>query len=176
MDDLTIQLGPYEFHLNPLIFALCAYIVIRIAGYIFRRFLLKTRIDPVVHSFLVRSFQVIAYIVVFFIVLNMYNIDTRGAMTVLGVSGAAIALALRDSLGNVAGGVIILFSKPFSEGDWVEIDGTIGSVKQVDILTTRIIDEFGKEVIVPNGKMSTDVLINHSRRHDPVKMEDDLNK
>lgn len=169
----TVPIGPYELNVNPLLFALCAYIVIRILAFALRKFLQKTRIDPVVHSFLVKSFKTVAYIIIFFIVLNMYGIDTRGFMTVLGVSGAAIALALRDSLGNVAGGMLILFSKPFSEHDWIEISEFSGSVKEVNILNTVLIDEKGKEVIVPNGNMSTEVLVNHSRKHDLLNKKPD---
>lgn len=155
----------------PILFAIIAYIVIQIAGFILAHILKRTKIDPVVHRFIIRTCKIVAYIVVFFIVLDMYNIDTRGAMTVLGVSGAAIALALRDSLGNIAGGIVILFTKPFSEGDWVEIEETKGSVLQVDLLTTRLRDQEGREVTIPNGKMTTEVLVNHSRHHGrPNKM------
>ena len=66
--------------------------------------------------------------------------STTSLVTVLGACGAAIALALKDSLGNVAGGILILLNKPFSKGDSIEISGSssaTGIVDSIDLMVTR---------------------------------------
>jgi len=84
-------------------------------------------------------------------------------VTVIGACGAAVALALKDSLGNVAGGILILVNKPFGKGDFIDIAGTTGVVDKIDLLVTILKTPDNKVVSVPNGNISTSVLTNYSR-------------
>ena len=96
-------------------------------------------------------------------------------MTVLGAGGAAIALALKDSLGNVAGGFLILINKPFKCGDVIAVNGSVdatGIVDEIDLMYTKMHTGDNKVVTVPNGVMSASVLTNFTesgiRRIDKV--------
>ncbi|MEG0157257.1 MAG: mechanosensitive ion channel family protein, partial [Anaerovoracaceae bacterium] len=80
-----------------------------------------------------------------------------------GVAGAAIALALKDSLGNVAGGIMILVTKPFSQNDYIDIGGTTGTVKHIDLLLTTLKTYDNKVITIPNGMVTTSVLTNYTR-------------
>jgi len=81
---------------------------------------------------------------------------------VLGAAGLAVGLALQGSLSNFAGGVLILFFKPFKIGDFIEAQGISGTVKEISIFKTKI-NTFGNQLaIIPNGKLSNENIINYS--------------
>ena len=71
--------------------------------------------------------------------LTMINVPMSSIITIFGAAGLAISLALQNCLSNLCGGFIILFSKPFSAGDTIEIDNSVGIVKSISILYTKII-------------------------------------
>ena len=83
-------------------------------------------------------------------------------ITIFGAAGLAVSLALQNCLSNLAGGFIILFSKPFVAGDILEIDGSVGKVDTISILYTKIITFDNKTVFIPNGKVSEGKIINYT--------------
>lgn len=94
--------------------------------------------------------------------LTALNVPMSSIITVFGAAGLAISLALQSCLSNLAGGFIILFSKPFSAGDTIELDGSVGNVKTISILYTKIETFDGKIVSIPNGKVSEAKIINYT--------------
>lgn len=96
-------------------------------------------------------------------ILNAMHVQTASLIAVLGSCGVAIALALKDSLGNVAGGFVILMTHPFKQGDYVDIEGTQGLVQHIDLLLTTLTTYDNKVITIPNGKVVTSVLTNYSR-------------
>lgn len=142
---------------------IAGWIVIRIILRIEKKALEKTRLDEALYLFIQKSTKVILWIVLIVALLPRVGIDTKSILAILGAGGAAIALALKDSLGNVAGGIIILINKPFSKGDTIEINGTSGIVDSIDLLTTQLHTFDNKVVTIPNGTITTSILINYSR-------------
>jgi small conductance mechanosensitive channel len=80
----------------------------------------------------------------------------------VGALGLAIGLALQGALSNFAGGILIVAFRPFIKGDFVEVAGNLGTVREIDILSTKIITPDNKTIIVPNGKLMADDVINFS--------------
>ncbi len=136
-------------------------VILRIA----RKALQKSRLDEALHTFILNSAKAVLWVVVLITVLSQLEIDTKSLITVLGAGGAAIALALKDSLGNVAGGLIILINKPFSKGDTIEVQQTVGIVDSIDLLTTKLHTFDNKVVMIPNGTITTSILTNYSREN-----------
>lgn len=102
-------------------------------------------------------------------------------VAVIASAGVAVGLALKDSLSNLAGGFIILFSKPLKEGDTIEADGVTGKVEAITILYTRIVTADNKTVFIPNGVVASGKIINYTdkdtRRVDlnfGISYEDDI--
>lgn len=156
----------YDFwikFLNPILVIIIGLIFIKIAVVLLRHYLLKTNIDKALHKFILNFVKTILLIIVFILLLDSLNVDTKSIVTVLGISGGAIALALKDSLSNIAGGIIILLTKPFSAGDFVDVGGTLGKVKQIDMLITTLITTDNKIATIPNGSVSSSVITNYSR-------------
>lgn len=154
-----------------LLFTLGSVAAILIAGYIAIRFILrfekkileKSTLDESVYLFILRASKIALWVVLIIAVLSKLGMETASLVTVLGASGAAIALALKDSLGNVAGGILILINKPFIKGDTVELAGVTGVVDEIDLLTTQLHTFDNKIVTVPNGTITTSVLTNYSK-------------
>lgn len=139
------------------------WIVIRIILRLEKKALEKSRLDEALHLFIIKATKVILWIILIITVLQKLGISTASLVAVLGAGGAAIALALKDSLGNIAGGLIILINKSFSRGDTIEVAGTCGIVDSIDLLTTQLHTFDNKVVTVPNGTITTSVLTNYSR-------------
>ncbi len=141
----------------------CGFILISVILHIVKKTLGKTRLDEALHTFVLNSVKAALWIVLIIIVLDKLGVSTTSLVAVLGAGGAAIALALKDSLGNIAGGIIILINKPFSKGDTIEIAGATGVVDAIDLLTTRLHTFDNKVITIPNGTLTTSILTNYSR-------------
>ena len=141
---------------------LIGYVMIKLISKFIERALKRSRIDNAARNFLLSVIRVVLYAVVLIMALSVLNVPVSSIITILGAAGLAVSLALQTCLSNLAGGFIILFSKPFSSGDTVEIDGTVGTVQSISILYTKIYTFDGKTVFIPNGKVSDAKLINYT--------------
>lgn len=101
-------------------------------------------------------------ILLFIIVISKLGIETTSFAAIIAAAGLAIGLALQGSLGNFAGGVLIMIFKPFKIGDLIEAQGEIGVVKEIEIFTTKLTGLSNKEIIIPNGSLSNGNIINYT--------------
>ena len=146
-------------------------IVILIAGLLLikatlkliKRALDKSSLDASVHKFILTASRYSLYILLVVVILTSLRVPTTPLVTMLGACGAAVALALKDSLGNIAGGIIILANKPFLRGEFIELGGVSGNVQSIDLLVTTLKTADNKVVTIPNGTITTSVLVNYSR-------------
>lgn len=94
----------------------------------------------------------------------MIGIETTSFIAVLGAAGLAIGLALQGSLGNFAGGVLILIFRPYRVGDFIETSGHMGTVKSIEIFNTIMTTPDNKTIIIPNGGVSNNPIVNFSKQ------------
>lgn len=145
-------------------------VIVLLLGMLFAKFLMKfvektlrkSKLDPTACGFLQSLIRVILYVLVVVIVLSVLNVPMTSIITVIGTVSLTIGLALQDSLANVAGGFLILFSKPLKVGDLVEFDGITGTVEIIGILQTKMKKADGTTVFIPNRKISDAVILNYS--------------
>lgn len=145
-------------------------IVIYIVGFFLNKLVLnifdkgseKTRMDETVKKFLSSVIKIVITAIVLIIVLTVLGIPMTSIITVLGTAGVAVGLALKDSLSNVAGGVLLLINRTIKVGDYIEIGSYAGVVEEVSILFTKIVTLDNKDVYIPNGVVSTSSLTNYS--------------
>ena len=131
----------------------------------YKKTLEKKKVDPLLESFTVSLLKTLAYIALFFVVVSVIGIKATSLVTVLGTAGIAVGLALQGSLSNLAGGVLILFFKQFSKGDYISNNGGIeGTVDQIHILYTTLITVDNKVIVVPNGQLANNAIINYSKK------------
>ena len=149
-----------------------ATVVVLLAGLLLIKFILgmtkktlkKTSLDGAIHTFIISAMRIVLYIILVVVLLGVLEVHTTPLITVLGAGGAAIALALKDSLGNIAGGLLILVNQPFRKGDEIDIDGTYGEVEQIDLFVTTLRTYDNKVITIPNGSINTSVIVNYSLR------------
>ena len=143
-----------------LIILAAGFLISKLIAHIASKAIGRSKIDGSARSFLVSLIRITLYVIVLIMALSMLKVPMSSILTVLGAAGLAVSLALQNCLSNLCGGFIILFSKPFSSGDTVELDGTVGKVSAIGILYTKIVTLDGKTVYIPNGKVSESKIIN----------------
>lgn len=133
---------------------------------IIRRFLDKTmkkrKLDAALRHFLTSFLSVSLKILLVITVISMLGVATTSFIAVLAAAGFAVGLALQGSLSNFAGGVLILITKPFRIGDFIEAQGFMGTVNKIEILVTTLKTPDNKTIIIPNGALSNGSITNFS--------------
>ena len=130
-------------------------IVLRIVLKISRRALEKSSLDTVLHTFVISAIKVIGVVILVTMCLGLLGVQMSTIIAVIGAAGAAIALALKDSLANVAGGVMIIVTKPFSRDDYIDVGSVSGKVQDIDLFLTTLKTYDNKTITVPNGLINT---------------------
>lgn len=122
----------------------------------------KTKADITIAKFLKSAVQIVLYVLIITVVLSILGVPTASIIAVIGTAGVAIGLALQNSLSNLAGGFLILFSKPFRVGSYIKTNGEEGTVDCINILYTRLITYDNRVVYIPNGMAANAVCINYN--------------
>ncbi len=122
----------------------------------------KSKVDGALQSFVKSILTVTLKLVLFISVLGMIGVEMTTFIAMLTATSLAVALAFRSSLSNLAGGVMILFFKPFKIGDFITAQGHSGTVKEIQIFDTYLTTTDNKTVIIPNGHLSNGVMVNNS--------------
>ena len=122
----------------------------------------KSKLEVSVAGFLLSVIRVLGYILVFITAATIVGVEVTSFVTILGTASMAIGLALHGALSNLAGGVLILILKPFSVGDYiVENNNNMeGTVVAIDIFYTRLLTYDNKLVVIPNGILTNNSLVN----------------
>ncbi len=119
--------------------------------------------DNTLEVFLGSLLSWILKIILFVSVGSMLGIATTSLVALLGAGGLALGLALQGSLSNFAGGVLILFFKPFKVGDRIEVMGRNGVVKDIQIFHTAIVTLDRRTIILPNGAIMNADIVNYMK-------------
>jgi small conductance mechanosensitive channel len=120
--------------------------------------------DLALQGFISSLANIILKILLLVSVASMIGVETTSFVAAIGAAGLAIALALRGSLSNFAGGVLILLFRPFKIGDWIEAQGVSGTVDNIHIFHTVLRTGDNKTVIIPNGNLSNGIITNTNRQ------------
>ena len=137
-----------------------------------RRLMIARSVDITIQNFVNELLRWVLYIILFLTVIQKVGVPVSSFLGALAAAGVAIGLALQGSLSNFAGGIMLLILKPFRIGDSIEAKGHIGIVERIGMFYTTLI-KFGNErVIIPNGPLFSDNIINYSqnptRRHNII--------
>lgn len=153
--------------LNPLIkmalILLIGHFIIVFIMKITEKALSKTHLDKSFTVFIEKTLNIIMHILIILSALNSIGISTTGILAAMSAAGVAVAVSLKDSLSNVAGGILLLISPRFSTGDFIEAGGSSGTVLSVDLLHTTVRTADNKHVSIPNGVLINSHITNYSR-------------
>lgn len=137
-----------------------------------KKILEKREVDKSVSTFLASLIKWGLTVLIFIMVISKLGVPTTSFIAVLGAAGLAVGMALQGSLGNFAGGVLILLFKPFRVGDYINGQGISGTVTAISIFTTSLRTDSNQLAIIPNGQLSNEKIINYStleRRGDALE-------
>lgn len=148
-----------------------------------KKVILKHEVDPSLGSFIGSCISILLKVLIVISVAGMVGIEMTSFIAVLGAAGLSVGMALSGTLQNFAGGVIILFLRPFKVGDFIEAQGFAGTVNQIQVFHTILKTPDNKTIIIPNAPLSSGSLINYSteatRRVDwkfGISYDDDIDK
>src|SRR3954447_17741161 len=136
--------------------------LIKLVDKMLSRVMASRHYDLSLQNFLLSLFKVMLNIMLIISVAGMIGINTTSFAALIAGAGLAIGAALNGSLGNLAGGVMMLIFKPFKVGDLIEAQGAIGGVRQIGIFSTILLSPESKTIIVPNGPLSTGIITNYT--------------
>lgn len=126
------------------------------------RVYVRRDVDMSLRSFLSGIVKVILYIVVVLIIIQVLGINTTSIVAMLASAGLAVGMALSGTLQNFAGGVMILFLKPYRVGDYIDAQGEEGTVSKIGLFSTEIRTVDNRVIYIPNSTISTSVIDNYS--------------
>ena len=123
----------------------------------------KREYDDASIEFVLKVVRVFIYVIAVFIVLSLLNVDLTGLIAGLGIGGLIVTLAAQDTAKNLFGGVVIFIDKPFTVGDWIQMDSYEGTIEDITFRTTRIRTFENSLLNVPNSIISNASVINWSK-------------
>ncbi len=158
--------GAVQFGINlciaVVVFAVGKFIIDRIYNFL-SLILFRRNVDRSLASFILSFVRIVLYFVLLVTCIGILGIETSSFLALFASAGVAVGMALSGTLQNFAGGVLILFLKPYKVGDYIEALGYAGTVKEIQIFHTLINTFDNKSIIIPNGPLSTSSINNWSR-------------
>ncbi len=137
-------------------------IVVGILTGVVKRLMNRSNTDKTLTKFFVSLTKIALMTFVFIAALGTLGVQTASFVAIIGAAGLAIGFALQGSLSNFASGVMLIIFRPFKAGDYIEAAGTRGSIETIQIFNTILKTPDNKKVILPNSKITGDIIINYS--------------
>lgn len=137
-------------------------IIIKIVMVLINRALKRSKLERAAHSLIRSVALVIMYALLGFIAFSALGIDVTGAVALASVASLALSLAMQNALTNVIGGFTLLYTHPFHSGDWVEIAGQAGTVKEIGMAYTKLTTADNKLVQIPNSNVVESEIVNYT--------------
>lgn len=136
-------------------------VIVKLVKMILKKILRRAKRDEAMANFIVSLVNIVLEIIVLITALATMGINTASIIAVIGTCGVAIGLALKDSLGNIASGIMIIFNKPFKKDDYVEISGKEGRITQINLFNTTLLTDDKTLITVPNSEAVNNPIINY---------------
>jgi small conductance mechanosensitive channel len=144
-----------------IVYFIGSWLIKKIGGAM-KRVFSKRNFDTSLQNFLISTVKALLTVLLLLAITSMLGVDITSFAALLAGAGLAIGAALNGSLGNLAGGVMIMIFKPFKIDDIIEAQGATGVVKEIGIFCTTVLTPENKTVILPNGGLSTGVITNYN--------------
>lgn len=121
------------------------------------------KIDPMLVPMISSMIRYVVYFIGAAIILDLFGVSSTSIVTLLGTIGLAIGFALKDTLSNIAAGILLLFLRPFNNGDFIQVGGDSGTVMEVNLFTTVLKNADGIYVSIPNKNLNASTITNFTR-------------
>ncbi|WP_170373111.1 mechanosensitive ion channel family protein [Ruegeria arenilitoris] len=175
MDEVVTQVGAFAPLIMSAVKALIVLVVGwiaagMIAGIVRRRINSTPQIDPTLGNFVASTVKWVILAIVLVAVLGIFGIEATSIVAILGAASLAIGLALQGTLSDLAAGVMLVVFRPYKLGQFVDIGGTAGTVKDLNLFTTELVTPDNVQIIVPNGQAWGSIITNYSA-HDTRRVD-----
>ncbi len=121
------------------------------------------KVDNSAASFITAIVSLVAYVILFIIMIGALGFSTEGIIAGLSSVMLAVALGLQNTLASLANGILLIFTKPFKAGDFVDIGGTSGTVKEIKLFCVKLVTGDNLTVVIPNNTVFGSTIINYSK-------------
>jgi len=148
--------------LETVLLVIICLIAIKIIMKIVTRAIEKTDLEKGVHTFVKSAVKIVLGFLAVLIVADKLGIDVTSLIAMLSVAGLAVSLAIQDSLSNLASGLVILVTKPFKSGDYVEAGSMGGTIREIGLFYTKLVTPDNKDISVPNSQVASSIITNYS--------------
>jgi small conductance mechanosensitive channel len=167
--DLITELQPILIHFGlKLLTSIIVYFVgrklIKVLHKVTNKMMSRQEFDPSIASFIRSLIDITSMAVLIYLIIGILGITTTSLVALFASVGIALGMALSGTLQNFAGGVMILIFRPYKVGDYIEAQGQGGTVKEIQIFNTVIITVDNRTIYIPNGGLSTNVIINYNNQ------------
>lgn len=132
--------------------------------------MVRKNIDPAIQSFTKSLVNILLMVLLVISVVSALGVNTTSFAALLASAGVAVGMALSGNLQNLAGGIVILLFRPFRVGDYIEAQGTGGTVTEIQIFHTILTTADNKKIFLPNGALSSGNITNYSK--EPLRRVD----
>lgn len=162
--ELMANLGEYAKTaiLPTVLLLVVGILVIRIVMRIVKKALEKSKLEKAAHTLIKTVIRVVLYVLLALIAASQLGIDTTSVVALASVLTLAVSLAVQNILTNVMGGFTLLYTKPFSSGDFVEIAGQSGTVREIGLAYTQLSTPDNKSIYIPNSSVTSAEIVNHT--------------
>ncbi|AVO37493.1 mechanosensitive ion channel family protein [Pukyongiella litopenaei] len=173
------QIMEYAGGLGPLLVNAAKALVVLIVGWsvagmlsgaVRRRVNARSEIDPTLGNFVASTVRWVILLMVLVAVLGIFGIEATSLVAMLGAATLAIGLALQGTLSDLAAGFMLILFRPYKLGQFVDIGGTAGTVKDLNLFTTELVTPDNVQIIVPNGQAWGSIISNYSH-HDTRRVD-----
>ena len=141
-----------------------------LAGIVRKRIVSHPQIDDTIGGFAASIVRWLVLLVTIIAILQLFGIEATSLVAVLGAGTLAVGLALQGTLSDIAAGVMLIIFRPYKIGQFVDIGGTSGTVKDLNIFVTELVTPDNVQIIMPNGKAWGTVVTNYSA-HDTRRLD-----
>ena len=160
---ITMGMQAGKSILLAIVIAVIGRYAIKFINKVVARMLERRNVEPTVQSFLKSFINILLVILLIITVIGTLGVNTTSLAALLASAGLAVGMALSGNMQNLAGGLILLFFKPYKVGDFIEAQGVSGTVKAIQIFHTILTTPDNKVLFIPNGPLSSGTVINYSR-------------
>jgi len=159
--DLSVQAG--KSILVAILILVVGRFIVKLINKLVGQMLDRRKVDPTIASFTKSFVNVLLMVLLIITVVSALGVNTTSFAALLASVGVAVGMALSGNLQNLAGGLLLLFFKPYKVGDYISAQGVEGVVKAIQIFHTVLTTVDNKEIFVPNGALSSGTVVNFSR-------------
>jgi small conductance mechanosensitive channel len=144
------------------IILLLGLIAMRIILRFTKRAMTKANVESIIRNYITVCIKTIVWVILIISILTILGVPTTSLIALISAAGVAIALALQDSLSNLAGGLLIIVNKPFSKGNLIEAQGVTGIVEEIHLMNCKLHTVQNKDIVIPNGILFNGTIVNCS--------------